>query len=128
MATMTLPSDVQQKAATGRCRFCGTGLQSHTSFLAFAIVGDVVAIDLPVLKYRERGICLTQVAPIFNVRGWWSITPTCCSRWPKSGCPAGAAPYAEVPDPRTAEGRREEFTSFCCARSGWHSYGFLPAG
>src|ERR1700745_1853935 len=27
MATMTLPSDVQQKAATGRCRFCGTGLQ-----------------------------------------------------------------------------------------------------
>jgi 2-polyprenyl-3-methyl-5-hydroxy-6-metoxy-1,4-benzoquinol methylase len=27
MATMTLPSDVQHKPATGRCRFCGTGLQ-----------------------------------------------------------------------------------------------------
>ena len=27
MATMTLPLDVQQKAATGRCRFCRTGLQ-----------------------------------------------------------------------------------------------------
>jgi SAM-dependent methyltransferase len=27
MATMTLPSDVQQKAATLQCRFCGTGLQ-----------------------------------------------------------------------------------------------------
>ena len=27
MATMTLPSDIQQKAATGQCRFCGTALQ-----------------------------------------------------------------------------------------------------
>lgn len=53
MATMTLPSDVQQKAATGRCRFCGTGLQSHAWFL-FAIVGDLIAIDLPRMKYRER--------------------------------------------------------------------------
>ena len=27
MATMTLPSEIQQQRATGRCRFCGAGLQ-----------------------------------------------------------------------------------------------------
>ena len=27
MATMVLPANIQQQAATRRCRFCGTGLQ-----------------------------------------------------------------------------------------------------